>query len=176
MTANATRFLACLFVATLACSVDPAGEVVTYRDAKRGIQLEHPADWAVEELAVQNVLLVMSPIVEADWQANVFLELRTDLDPEEPIESRLDALVTNLAQHKEAFALKSSQRVIHPSGLEGGELVYTHVTQGVPLTDRELILWLPGGQTLFVTGSAVTALWDKYEADLDVVLTSVRPL
>jgi hypothetical protein len=39
-----------------------------------------------------------------------------------------------------------------------------------------LILWLGEGKTLFVTASAVTSLWSKYEAQLDNILNSVRVL
>ncbi len=46
----------------------------------------------------------------------------------------------------------------------------------MPLTEKELVLWLSDGKALFVTGSAVTSLWGKYEGQLNVVFNSVRPL
>ena len=35
---------------------------------------------------------------------------------------------------------------------------------------------LGDGKALFVTGPAVTSLWDKHEGQLNVVFDSVRPL
>jgi hypothetical protein len=165
--------LAFVLGALASCGKGTAAAPKAFADAKRGIQFQYPADWTVEELAQQNVLVVSSPIQEANWQTNVFVELRTDDAPELPIEQRLGTLAENLGKFKQSFVLISSKPVSHPSGVAAGELRYTHVTQGVPLTDRELVLWLAPGKTLFVTGSAVTSLWPKYEADLNTILDSV---
>jgi hypothetical protein len=166
----------CLTAIAVSCGKAQPLQPKSFADPKRGIQFQYPADWTVEELAQQNVLLVSSPIQEANWQTNVFIELRTDGDSVQPAEQRLATLAENLGKSKQGFVLTSSKLLVHASGLAGGELQYTHVTQGVPLTDRELILWLGEGKTLFVTASAVTSLWSKYEAQLDNILNSVRVL
>jgi hypothetical protein len=160
----------------VSCSHGTQAESRSFADPKRGIQFDYPADWTVEELPQHNVLLVSSPIQEANWQTNVFIELRADEEAGVPVERRLATLVENLRKFKQRFALESVGPVTHPSGLPAGELRYTHVTQGVPLTDRELVLWLAPGKTLFVTGSALTALWPKYEAELNTILDSVTVL
>jgi len=159
----------------MACGTAPA-KSKTYTDTKRAIQFEYPSDWVAEDVSTQNVLLVSSPVQEANWQANVFLEVRTDEDAAQPHEQRLALLSDNLAKQKKGFVLKASRILAHPSGLGAGELVYTHASQDVPLTEKELILWLGDGRVLFVTGSAVTSLWGKYEPQLNVVFDSVRPL
>ena len=168
--------LACAFGFALSCGHARRVEPKVYTDSNRGIAFHYPADWSVEELEQQHVLLVSSPIQEAGWQTNVFIELRTDQDSGAPVEQRLDTLAENLGKFKHGFSLITSKALSHPSGLPAGELRYTHVTQGVPLTDRELVLWLAPGKTLFVTGSAVTSLWSKYEADINSILNSVTVL
>jgi hypothetical protein len=169
-----TAALACLATIVVSCAPAQPPQPKSFTDAKRGIQFQYPADWTVEDLAQQDVLLVSSPIQEANWQTNVFIELRTDLEPAQSHEQRLAVLAENLGKFKQSFALTSSKAVVHPSAVAAGELQYTHVTQGVALTDRELVLWLGEGKTLFVTGSAVTSLWPKYAAQLDTILSSVR--
>jgi hypothetical protein len=63
---------------------------------------------------------------------------------------------------------------VHESGLPAGELVYQHSSQGMPLTERELILWLNDHKVLFATGSAVTSLRTKYEVQIGSILDSLR--
>jgi len=87
-------YLAVLPVLGIACGT-PALETATHRDLARGIQFEHPSEWTLEEIPGQNVLLLLSPVVEADWQANVFIEVRTDRAPA-GVQSRLDALLEEL--------------------------------------------------------------------------------
>jgi hypothetical protein len=160
----------------VACGQPQPSQSQTYTDSKRGVQLQYPADWSVEDLAQQNVLLLSSPLQEANWQTNVFLELRTDLETSQSSEQRLSTLAGNLGQHKTDFALQSSRVFTHASGLPAGELLYTHTSKGVPLRERELVLWFNDGRVLFVTGSTVTTLWNKYESQLDLVFDSIRPV
>jgi hypothetical protein len=148
----------------------------TYVDSKRAIQFEYPGDWTAENVAQPDVLLLSSPVQEANWQTNIFLELRTDMDATQPPDRRLATLAENLAKQKGGFALQTSRTLTHSSGLSAGELVYTHSSQGVPLTEKELILWLGDGRVLFVTGAAVTSLWGKYEGQMNTVFDSLRPL
>jgi len=164
-----------LHALALACAKHAPALPKTYVDSKRGVQFEYPTDWSAEEVTEQNVLLLSSPVQEANWQTNIFIELRRDLDTSQSREQRLATLADNLAKKKSGFALQSSRVFTHKSGTPAGELIYTHTSQGVPLTERELILWLPDGRTLFVTGSAVTSLWSKYADQMSVVFDSVRP-
>ena len=173
MTAHRTIATASIALGVMACS---APKPKDYVDSKRGVQLTYPAGWTVEELAAEDVLLLMSPVQEANWQTNVFLEVRTDLDPSQPVEQRLASVVESLPSQKKGFSLVSSRALSHASGLAGGELVYTHSSQGVPVTERELILWLPDNRILFVTASALTSLLAKYEGEINLILGSVRPV
>ena len=145
-----------------------------YVDTKRGVQFEYPSDWTAEEVPEQNVLLLSSPVLEADWQTNVFIELRSDLDASQAREKRLSTLAENLKRTKSGFALKSSRVFTHSSGMPAGELIYTHNSDGVPLTERDVILWPAPGKALFVTGSAVTSLWSKYAPQMNVIFDSIR--
>lgn len=163
-----------LAIILLACGSREVAKPKRYVDASRGIQFEYPADWTVEDLREQNVLLLSSPVVEKNWQTNIFIELRTDADSATPHERRAAALADNLSRQKNGFRLQSMKNFTHPSGVPAAELIYTHDSQGVALTEREILLWLTPGKVLFVTGSAVTSLWTKYEPQLNVVFDSVR--
>lgn len=182
---NSTRLLglATIISTLVGCGIPEAmgcgmarSETTTYVDAARGIRLEYPSTWTIEELAEQNMLLLMSPVEEANWQTNMFVELRRNLETSKGREQRLATLTDNLSKQKAGFALQSSQLLTHSSGLPGAELLYTHDSQGVPLSEKELVLWLTDEKTLFVTGSAVISLWSKYESEMNVVFDSVRPL
>jgi hypothetical protein len=146
----------------------------THIDAKRGLQFAYPGDWSIEELSEENSLLLMSPTQEGNWQTNVYLEVRTNLDPGQPIVVRLAVLVQNLSKQKKGFSLASSRSFSHASGRPASELVYTHSSQGVPLTERELIVWLPDNRVLFVTSSVLTSLEAKYQGQIDLILESIR--
>jgi hypothetical protein len=159
--------LACV---TITCAKREVAHTKTYVDSKRGVQFEYPGDWTAEELAAQNVLLLSSPVIEADWQTNIFIEMRRDLDRTSTPEQRLATLADNLSRTKKQFALQSTRVFTHANGLTAGELIYTHEN----LTDREVVLRMDGGKWLFVTGSAVTSLWSKYEPQLKIVFDSIR--
>jgi hypothetical protein len=159
---------------TMACTKHEIAQPKKYVDSKRGVQFEYPSDWTTEELTEQNVLLLSSPVQEANWQTNVFIELRSDLETSQTPEQRLSTLADNLKRTKPGFALQSSRVFTHASGVPAGELMYTHNSQGVPLTEREVILWLAPGKALFVNGSAVTSLWSKYQPQMNVVFDSMR--
>ena len=163
-----------LICITMACTKHEIAQPKKYVDSKRGVQFEYPSDWTAEELSQQNVLLLSSPIMEANWQTNVFIELRSDLDTSQTPERRLSTLADNLKRTKSGFALQSSRVFTHPSGAPGGELIYTHNSQGVPLTEREVVLWLEPGKALFLNGSAVTSLWSKYQPQMNVIFDSIR--
>lgn len=160
-----------------ACGPSAPSQPKTYVDAKRGIRFEYPGKWAVEELREENVLLVSCPEEERNWQANVFIELRNGFNQAQTPEQRLAELIANLQQQKSNFALQSSRAFAHASGVPAGELIYTHTGGGgVPLTEKEIILWFSDGRALFATGSAVTGLWSKYDAPLGTVFDSLRPI
>ena len=159
---------------TIACAKHEAAAPKKYVDAKRGMQLEYPSDWSAEEVSDQNVLLLSSPVTEANWQTNAFIELRSDDDSSQSHEQRLATLAENLKKTKSGFVLQSSRVFTHASGVPAGELIYTHNSQGVALKEREVILWLDPGKTLFVDGSAVTSLWSKYEPQLNTIFDSIR--
>src|SRR6266536_6123335 len=147
-----------LICITMACTKHEVAQPKKYVDSKRGVQFEYPADWTAEELAEQNVLLLSSPIMEANWQTNVFIELRSDLETSQTPEQRLSTLADHLKSTKPGFALQSSRVFTHAGGVPGGELIYTNTSQGVPLTESEVVLCLEPRKALFVNGSAVTAL------------------
>lgn len=171
-----TILASCIALAITSCNAAGPATPKTYTDTKRGLEIQYPADWSVEDVAQEDVLLLMSPVREANWQTNVFLEVRRDEDPALPHDQRLGALAAALRQQKKGFALQGSRVFTHPSGLPAGELLYSHTSQGVPLTEREVIVWLTDQKVVILTGSAVTSLWAKYQPQISVVQDSVHPL
>ncbi|HEY8181954.1 MAG TPA: hypothetical protein VII32_06910, partial [Thermoanaerobaculia bacterium] len=109
---------------TIACTKHEAAQPKKYVDAKRGVQFEYPLDWTAEEVSEQNVLLLSSPVLEANWQTNVVIELRSDLDTSQTPEQRLATRADNLKTTKSGFALQSSRVFTHASGVPAGELIY----------------------------------------------------
>ena len=107
---NAELHLSLAGLMTMVCGTPPQGGPSTYVDSLRGVKLEYPASWTVEELADRDVLLQLSPVQEADWQTNIFIELRRDLETSLPREERLRTLADNLDREKAGFALQSSRR------------------------------------------------------------------
>ncbi len=89
-----------LICITMACTKHEVAQPKKYVDSKRGVQFEYPSDWTAEELSEQNVLLLSSPIMEANWQTNVFIELRSNLDTSQTPEQRLSTLAENLKRTK----------------------------------------------------------------------------
>jgi hypothetical protein len=168
--------LLCIAVILIACVKRQHAEPKTYIDTRRGIQFQYPNDWKVENLVQQDVLLLLSPRIEENWQTNIFLELRIGLNKGQSVEQRLNMLTNNLKQNKKDFILQSSKVFTHASGLPAGELIYTHSSQGIFLKEKEIILWLTDSTVLFVTGSAILHLWNKYESQMTIVFDSVRPL
>ena len=171
--------LLCVVVSLVASAVSAQSaepRLRTLRYPKHDVRLQVPASWEAEELAEQNVVLLMSPVEDAGWQTNVFLEARRDRETGRSEKQMISTLIENLRTQKRAFVLKHSRALVHPSGLRGTELVYTHTVDGIALTEKEIVLRVGAGRLLFVSGSAASSLWRKYEPQIDAVLGSIRPL
>jgi hypothetical protein len=168
--------MAVLILLSSVTGTPAAAQTRTLVDSARAIQLEYPAGWSCEEVSDGKVRLLMSPVSEADWQTNVYLELRTVPDVRWSSERRLSSYVEQLELHRKNFVLRSSRVLTHSSGLAGGELIFSDNMDGVPLTQRELLLWYPDGRELFVAAAVVTSLWSKYEDQVDLIFDSLRPI
>lgn len=146
------------------------------RRSYAGIDYVLPPGWTAEE-AMGGVLL-MSPTVEANWQANLFLERRAD-EEGRTLEQALDDLAPGLAQEKENFHEVARNVADHPNGFRYATLDYTSTSDGTPLNQRETILDLGGGARLFVLASAASSTQGTYgpvfQSFLDSITTTSTP-
>jgi hypothetical protein len=160
----------------LAALADGRPALREVRSQEHEVRFLLPADWSRADVPESEALLLVSPVQEAGWQTNVYVELAQDRRPGRSQDQLIETLVGNLERRRQDFVLVGVKPVKHASGLRGTELVYTHTLEGVALTEKELVLRLGDNRLLVVTGSATTPLWTKYQPEIDVVLGSIRPL
>lgn len=156
-------------------SVSDDDEYLIYKDTQKAFQFRYPKDWTVEELKEENVLLIMAPEAEANWQTNVFIEIREQTEAELPLEEVLDALLIHLPDFKEGFTLKSKDVITTTTGLAAGVLTYEHDPE-IGLFEKEYIIPWDDNKMLYATGSAVIALREKYESPVNRILDSIDKL
>ena len=145
-----------------------------YRDQKRNIQFQYPKNWTVEEVEEQNVLLIMAPEIEENWQANVFIELRENPD-KKPIDEQLDSLILNLKSNKKEMVMKNREILKTRTGIQAGVIVFEHNPE-LKLFEKEYLLLFGDSRVVFATGSAVSSLWSKYQKQIDGILESIEEL
>jgi len=144
-----------------------------YTVSQGGYSFEYPPTWSVEAIPDANGLLVMCPTVEADWQANVFFELRSD-PGNRPVGKMLEDLIPNLKKEKTGFVLVSLTVMKHPSGLEAGRIDYTHSSDATGLNDSETVIVLEENKLLFVLTSTASSVKHKYAPTLLKIVDSIR--
>ena len=137
-----------------------------------GISFDAPAGWSVEDLAQEHGVLLMAPNEEANWQANIFLELREDAG-NRSLDQALADLSVSLEGRKSRYKelRRSTKRTA--KGLEFGLLEYSHEASGVSLVEREAIFTVRGKSRLFVLTSTAKSVEAKYTPIFDAFLSSV---
>jgi hypothetical protein len=138
------------------------------------LQLAHPATWEVEILNDTNGLLLMDPRVEMDWQASILLELRRD-EQDRPLDVAMTDLCAAQQEEHVGFDLRRQELREHPTGQSYWLLEFDSLTDGMPLTQRLILLATSGRGRLFVTAASERSLWPKYEPVFDAVMNSIRP-
>lgn len=134
------------------------------------VRFELPSKWTAED--VQGGVLLLAPTIEADWQANMFLEIRGDLN-QRPLEAALADYVSSLRNSKSGF--RELQRSLGKTadGLQYALVEYECQSQGAALTQREIILPVNERKRLFILASSASSLWDKYRPIFDAFLGSL---
>jgi hypothetical protein len=100
--------------------------------------------------------------VEAGWQASIFVEVRVDRD-RRPLSQGVDDLAPNLRARKPNFREVRREFGELPSGLRYGRLEYACSNEGTPLTEWEVVVELGGRDRIFVSASAASATWGRYQ-------------
>ncbi|MDR1190673.1 MAG: hypothetical protein LBK60_03275 [Verrucomicrobiales bacterium] len=130
------------------------------RDA--GVMFTPPGAWAVEDLAKLNGVLMLAPSVEANWQANIFLELREDKE-NRTLERSLADVSGNLKSRKNQYRELSRSVKRTARGVPYALLEYSqHPNSGPELLEWEVIVPLQGTTRLFVYASTAKSVSPKY--------------
>ncbi len=137
-----------------------------------GVEFVMPAGWTKE--SVGDGLLLTTPEIKNNWQANLFLEVREDAKSR-PLEQALADLVPNLKERKESFREVSRKVENHSIGFRFGRIEYTCSEKGgTALTEWEIVIELDGKKRLFVLASSASAAWDKYQPLFQEFVASLR--
>ncbi|TYA11932.1 hypothetical protein FRY98_14385 [Paenibacillus faecis] len=123
----------------------------------------------------ENVLLIMAPDVEANWQTNVLIEIREQTEAALPLEEELDALLIDFPDYKEGFTFKSRDVITTTTGLTAGVLTYEHDPE-IGLFEKEYVIHGIDNKMLYATDSTVIALREKYASPVNRILDSIDKL
>jgi len=153
-----------------ATSMAAASEPPPYEYA--GLQFVTPTGWSVEQ--VQGFVLILSPTVEANWQANISVEARSDPEARS-LDAAVDSIAGQLRVRKAGFQELGRVVKTHPSGFQFARIEYTcREAGGTALTEWEVIIQAHGDARYFVLCSASTVLLDKYAPIFENFFKSIR--
>ena len=139
----------------------------------QGVEFAIPVDWTTEN--AQNGLLIMCPKAEAGWQANIFVECRTENEPSRSLEKGLADLATNLQTRKPHFEEINRKIAKTHDGLGYGTLQYSTEQDGTKLTESEIVFVLNDTKRLFILASSASAKLEKYTPIFNSLINSVQP-
>jgi hypothetical protein len=125
-----------------------------------GVAFAPPKGWTMEE--VQGGLLIISPTIEANWQANLFLQVRQD-NENRSLDEAMAEYIRNLKSQKHQFRDVNRAVENHLNGFRFGRIDYTCVQQETELRQCEWLIELEGTKRLFVFASSASSLWPKYQ-------------
>ncbi|MEL7060087.1 MAG: hypothetical protein AAGN46_08700 [Acidobacteriota bacterium] len=163
-------------LATVPAEAQLAGTAVDlYGDRQRGVTLELPSHWDVEDLERNGGLLLSSPVERDGRQAHVFLELRPEFG-QVTIDELADVLVEELQSSKANLSIDVHSADDHPSGSPSLTLVYSYDLDGLRLVETMVILWFDTRSPLLVTGSALADDWDGDLDRIERLIFSLRPM
>jgi len=129
-----------------------------------------PLGWSIEY--VQGMVLMLSPTVEADWQANISVEARSDREFRD-LDEALNSIAQELRDRKAEFQELDRIVTTHPSGFHFARLGYTcREAGGTALTEWEIVAQERGEKRFFILFSTATELRQKYDPIFDSFLES----
>jgi hypothetical protein len=131
-----------------------------------------PGAWSVEDIAKQSGVLILAPSVEANWQANIFLELREDKE-NRALDRALIDVSGNLKSRKSQYRELSRSVKKTARGVPYGLLEYSHQNGGTELLEWEVIVPLQGTTRLFVLASTAKSVSPKYLPAFQAFLDSL---
>lgn len=140
--------------------VAAAAGLQTGQFAIAGVAFSAPPGWSVEP--INEGVLLMAPLPEKNWQANIFVEPRTD-NENRALDKALDDLVPNLKAQKAGFKELGRSLKKTRSGLSYSVLEYSHHSQGSQLREWEAVVGLRGTTRVFVMCSSEESLVGKYQ-------------
>jgi hypothetical protein len=165
--------LLCSFAPTTEPSTAPSAVEL---DVKRfnNMDIPYPKGWTARELSQLGGLLIICPATEADWQANVFVELRADGRKRSPSDA-LDVLEKELKERKHSFRLLDKRIADRNHSFEYGVIDYAcKDVSGLDLAEHGVIIPLPGDRHLLLLFSTAEAAKEKYEPIFEQMLEALR--
>ena len=145
-------FLSKLFGRSKSSTDDPFGR----------IHYDVPAQWSGEIIEDAPGILLLAPEVEANWQANIFVEVRKAAQHRDLADS-IDDLIPKLRLEKTSFRLIQKDLTRNRNGAQIGRIEYAAESDGTALTEWELVIPFSKDQQFFILASAPTECWSKYE-------------
>jgi hypothetical protein len=144
------------------------------------IHFRHPTGWHVEPLSQIDGLLVVDPLVERSWRANVFFELLPRVMQHDP-DRRLRRIEDNLRSIKTAFHCRRRLEIDGPLAHHHANawkrpvrlIEYDAMEDGVALTQWEGVWPLPAKQDLVITAASECTLWPKYAPIFESLIRSL---
>jgi len=165
--------LGCVLGPTTAPSTAPDSVEMDYRSFN-GLNIPYPRDWSARELSLLNGLLIVCPTTESDWQANVFVELRSE-GRGKATSDLVDSRIKELKERKRNFKLVDQRVSQHPRGFECGVIDYTcDDVGGAHLTEHQVIVRLPDERRLYLLFSTADSNKQKYEPIFEQMLDALR--
>ena len=153
---------------SLSCG-NRANKTVRYQN----ISVQIPSSWQSEMLNDGEGLLVLNPIPEKDWQANVFFEFRTDSE-NRTLQQSLNDLSETFKEEKKNFRRIFADEFELDNGFNVGRLEYTHQIDQIQLHSWELIIRFSGETRLFVAASAESSLWERDRQVFERLIQSIE--
>lgn len=148
------------------------GSGLAGRDPLDDINYAVPQGWSSESLGPGQGVLLLASDIEADWQANLFLEIRQDHE-RRSLPQTLEDLGKNLKDMKLGFRLISAEEFRNANEMKMARIEYTAETDGVPLTEWKIAIQLSLVEKLHILASSATECWPKYKPIFEAFVNSI---
>lgn len=147
-------------------------KVQAYADPTLGKTIDIPQGWSADR--AKGGTLIVCPDIEGNWQANVFVEVRTDPEAR-PLEQAVDSLIENAPKRHQGFQLVDKvlfQNGNHPYAT----VTYTKQEKatGLSLTNSEMVIKDAGNKYVFVLSSSASSVAKKYRPYFEVIQKSIQ--
>ena len=151
-------------------------QYATYSDPGSGIAFDYPQGWNIVRGGTENGVIVECPTAEADWKARVVIRVTQNTQGPN-IQHIVGHHVKTVVNPKKGVEILNKRKVGLGSGLGGYSVEYECFLDGIPVTERDTILFLDNRRNLIiVTETTATFTKERYGPMLYSVMRSLREL